>query len=128
MTTSTSTTRPAQDTGPWTVRGLIATHKAAALVVTGLCALMVATIALAALGSKGGAVSDDTTCAQWGSTNQDRQTAYARLYVREHGPVSRRWGAAPMGVINAINAGCAQAFGVDVSDSATVVQAISRNF
>jgi hypothetical protein len=33
-----------------------------------------------------------------------------------------------MGVINAINAGCAQAFGEDVSDSVTVVQAISRNF
>jgi hypothetical protein len=31
-------------------------------------------------------------------------------------------------VINAINAGCTQAFGENVSDSATVVQAIARTF
>jgi hypothetical protein len=33
-----------------------------------------------------------------------------------------------VGVINAINAGCYQAFGEDVSDTATVVQAVSRDF
>ena len=31
-------------------------------------------------------------------------------------------------MINAINAGCYQAFGEDVSDTATVVQAIARSF
>jgi hypothetical protein len=107
---------------------MIATHKTAALVVAGLCAVVVAMIALAVLGSKAGAVTDATTCSQWGSANQDQQAAYAGLYVKEHGPVSPRWGPAPTGVINAINAGCAQAFGEDVSDSVTVVQAISRNF
>lgn len=128
MSTSPSTTRPATDVWPGPVRGLIARHKLAALAAAGLCAVTVATIALAALGSKAGAVSDTTTCTQWGSANQNRQIAYARLYVREHGAVSPRWGPAPAGVINAINAGCAQAFGEDVSDSATVVQAISRTF
>jgi len=120
--------QPAQDAGPWTIRGLIATHKTAALVVAGLCAVMVAMIAVAVLGAKAGAVTDSTTCEQWGSANQNRQDAYATLYVREHGPVSPRWGPAPVGVINAINAGCAQAFGEDVDDSVNVVQAISRNF
>jgi hypothetical protein len=88
----------------------------------------VAVAAMVLLGPKAGAVTDKTTCAQWGSTNVDRQAAYARLYLEEHGPVSPRWGPAPVGVINAINAGCYQAFGEDVSDTATVVQAVSRDF
>lgn len=89
---------------------------------------MVAYLALIALGPKAGAVSDTTTCAQWGSTNVTRQDAYARLYITEHGGVSPRWGPAPVGVINAINAGCYQAYGEGVSDTATVVRAISRDF
>jgi hypothetical protein len=112
----------------WTIRGLIAGHRAVALVILAVIALMVAMILVAALGARGGSVSDATTCTQWGSANVNQQNAYARLYVNEHGPVSPRWGPPPRGVINAINAGCAQAFGEDVSDSATVVQAISRNF
>jgi hypothetical protein len=110
------------------VRGLIASHKAASLVIAALFALTVAVLALTALGPKAGAVTDSTTCAQWGSTNVNGQNAYARLYVREHGGVAPGWGPAPTGVINAINAGCYQAFGEDVSDTATVVQAISRRF
>ena len=83
---------------------------------------------MTALGAKAGAISDSTTCAQWGSANVNRQDAYARLYVREHGPVAARWGPAPTGVINAINAGCYQAFGEGVDDSTNVVHAISRQF
>lgn len=121
-------TDTAPDFTPWTIRGLIASHKAASLVIAALCAVTVAALALVALGAKAGAATDSTTCAQWGSTNVNRQDAYARLYVREHGPVSRDWGPAPTGVINAINAGCYEAFGEDVSDTTTVIQAISRNF
>jgi hypothetical protein len=98
------------------------------LVIGALCAVTVAVLALVAFGPKAGAVTDSTTCAQWGSTNVNRQDAYATLYVSEHGPVSRAWGPAPTGVINAINAGCYQAFGEDVSDTTTLVQAISRDF
>jgi hypothetical protein len=119
--------QPAQDGGPGTIRGLIASHKVAALGLAAAFVVMVALIAVAALGAKAGAVTDATTCAQWGSANVDRQNAYARLYLREHGPIPG-WGGAPASVIDAINAGCDQAFGEDVSDSATVVQAISRNF
>jgi len=121
-------TRTAPDVAPWTIRGLIASHKVASLVIAALCVVIVASFVLIALGPRAGAVTDSTTCAQWGSTNVNEQDAYARLYVREHGPVSPRWGPAPTGVINAINAGCYQAFGEDVSDTATVVQAISRSF
>ena len=110
------------------MRGLIASHKVASLVIAALCAVTVAVVLLVALGPKAGAVTDSTTCAQWGSTNVNAQEAYASLYIREHGPVSSSWGPARQGVINAINAGCYEAFGEDVSDTATLVQAISRSF
>lgn len=128
VSTSPLATHTASDIAPWSVRGLIASHKAASSLIAVMCVVIVAYFALIALGPKAGAVSDRTTCAQWGSTNVVRQGAYARLYVTEHGSVSLRWGPAPVGVINAINAGCYQAFGEDVSDTTTVVQAISRAF
>jgi hypothetical protein len=128
MSTDPLATLSPTDHAPWTTRGLIASHKSAALIIVALGVLAVGVLSLVVLGPKAGAVTDSTTCAQWGSTNVNRQNAYARLYVSEHGPVSRSWGAAPTGVINAINAGCYEAFGEDVSDTATVVQAISRDF
>jgi hypothetical protein len=128
MSSGPSATQTAAQFAPWTLRGLIASHKLASLVIAALCVSTVAIFVLVALGPKGGAVSDSTTCAQWGSTNVTAQDAYARLYVKEHGSVSPRWGPAPTGVVNAINAGCYQAFGEDVSDTATVTQAISRSF
>jgi hypothetical protein len=113
---------------PWTVRGLVASHKVASLVIAALCASTLGVLLLVALGPKAGTVSDRTTCAQWGSTNVNGQEAYARLYVKEHGSVAAGWGSPPQGVINAINAGCYQAFGEGVDDQATVIQAISRDF
>jgi hypothetical protein len=128
VSTSPSATPTAADGAQWTLPGLIASHKAAALAVAAVCAVSVAAFVLTALGPTAGAVTDSTTCAQWSSTNVNEQNAYASVYLREHGPVSPRWGPAPAGVINAINAGCYQAFGEDVSDTATVVQAIARSF
>lgn len=128
MSTSPLATQSATASAPWTVRGLIASHKVASLVIALLLVGTLAIFTLIAVGPKGGAVSDATTCEQWGSTNVNRQDAYASLYVKEHGPVAPGWGPAPQGVINAINAGCYQAFGEDVGDRATVVQAVKRTF
>jgi hypothetical protein len=127
MGTTVSTRQPGQDIELWTIRGLIAKHKAAALIVAALCAVLLVTIVLVAVGSKAGAVTDTTTCSQWGSADQDQQTAYAELYVKEHGAVPR-YGSSPAAVINAINFGCGVAFGDGVGDTATVVQAIWGNF
>jgi hypothetical protein len=128
MSTSSSTRQPGEGYELWSIRGLIAKHKVASLVVAAVCVFTVAIFAMTALGAKAGAVTDRTTCDQWGSTNVNGQNAYARLYISEHGPVSSRWGPGTVGVINAINAGCYQAFGEDVDNTATVVQAISRTF
>lgn len=110
------------------MRGLVASHKRASLLIAGLFAIAIAYLAIIALGPTAGAVTDRTTCEQWASANINRQDAYARQYVSEHGGVSPRWGPAPTGVINAINAGCYQAWGEDVAETTTVVQAISRQF
>jgi hypothetical protein len=59
--------------------------------------------------------------------NQDKQAAYAGLYVREHGPLGNGGTSAAI-VIAAINRGCNQAYTNDVSDTATVVQAIRGTF
>ena len=112
----------------WTVRGLFAKYRKASLVATGVLLAMVVSLVLAvALGSNAGAVTDTTTCTQWGSMTQDRQTTYAELNVREHGPVAQ-YGSSPVAVIDAINVGCGLAYGDDVSDTTTVVQAINRTF
>lgn len=102
-------------------------HKWVAIGAVGVVALLAAMVALAAFGPKGGAVSDATTCDQWSSANQARQSAYARLYIREHGK-SGAAGISPASVITAINNGCMKAFSEDVDESVNVVQAISGNF
>jgi hypothetical protein len=128
MSTSAPKRRPpVPGTEQWTIRGLVSTHPTAALVAAGLIAILVGTFLFVALGAKAGAVTDGTTCTQWGSANDTRQTAYAELYVREHGPVPR-WGSSPAEVIAAINTGCDVAYGDDVADQATVVQAIRGTF
>ncbi len=125
MSSSASATRTGVE--QWTVRSLIARHKAAALGAAAVCAVIVAMALVAALGAKAGPVTDTTTCTGWGSANQRQQNAYARLYVSEHGAVPGG-GTSPASVITAINDGCGKAFGEDVSDSTTVAQAISGNF
>jgi hypothetical protein len=123
----TASTRAAKDEELWTVRALLVRHKLAAAGLAAVIAVMLAMILVAVLGSKGGAVSDSTTCSQWSSANESRQAAYARLYVREHGQLPSG-DTSPAGVIGAINKGCNLAFGEDVSDTVTVVQAISGRF
>ena len=111
----------------WTLRGLIARHRLAAAVTGAALAVMLAMILVAVFGAKAGAVTDATTCTQWGSANQGKQTAYARLYLREHGSLPSGSNS-PASVIAAVNTGCDQAYSDDVSDNATVLQAISGNF
>lgn len=128
MVTSSSTPSFQADSSgqPWTVRGLIAAHKPVALAAVAVCAVMVAMFLVGVLGPKAGAVTDATTCSQWGSAHWSQQTAYARLYVREHGAVDGQ--ASPMAIITTINDECMVAYGEDVDDTTSVVQAISGNF
>lgn len=125
-TSNTSTYQPGGSGQQWTVRGLIAAHKLIALAAAAVCAVTVAMFLVGLLGPKAGAVTDATTCSQWGSANWNQETAYARLYVEEHGAIDGQ--TSPMAIINTINNECMVAFGEDVDDTTSVVQAISGNF
>ncbi|HZO77626.1 MAG TPA: hypothetical protein VFB39_06245 [Solirubrobacteraceae bacterium] len=124
---STGASAAAAKDSEFSVRSLLMRHKLFALGLAAAVALMLAMILVAVLGPKGGAVTDSTTCTQWGSANQALQAAYGRLYLKEHGPLPGG-GSSPSKVIAAINNGCTQAYGDDVSDTATVRQAISGGF
>ncbi len=111
----------------WAIRGLIRRHWVATLGVAAVLAFMVAMFVVAVLNGPAGAVSDSSSCSQWGNANQNQQAAYAKLYLREHGSLSGGR-SSPASVITAINDGCTEAYGEDVSDTTSVVQAIKGDF
>jgi hypothetical protein len=127
LAASSTSAFPAGGSGQsWSLRGLIAAHKLLALAVAATFALMVAMLLFAVLGPKAGAVTDATTCSQWGAADWNQQTAYARRYVQEHGPINGQ--TSPMAIINLINNECMVAYGEDVDDTTSIVQAMSGNF
>ncbi|MGN6171057.1 MAG: hypothetical protein ACTHQQ_23230 [Solirubrobacteraceae bacterium] len=124
---STGASTAAAKDGEFSTFRALTRHKFVALGLAAVIAVMLSMVLVAVFGPKAGAVSDSTTCTEWGSANQGRQAAYAKLYVKEHGPL-RGGGRTPSKVIAAINNGCTQAYGEDVSDTVTVTQAIAGNF
>jgi hypothetical protein len=127
MSTSASSTPPASGADIPPLRELIVRYKFASLCAAGVIAIVLAMVLFAVFGAKAGAVTDSTTCTQWGSANVNRQNAYAQLYVNEHGPLKGGVTDA-QSVINAINDGCEEAYGDDVSDNTTIIQAIDGTF
>jgi tetrahydromethanopterin S-methyltransferase subunit F len=107
----------------WNTRALVAKHKVAALVAGVLLALLLVIVVGGLLTSRPVTVSDSTTCTSWGSTSDTDQLAYARLYVREHGPLAGGV-TDPAQVVAAINNGCGEAYVNDVEDNVNVVQAL----
>ena len=106
---------------------LIARHRWVALGTLLIVVLLLAMLLLAVLGPKAGAVTDATSCAQWGSTNQTRQADYARGYVRRHGPLSGG-ATSVVAVEGAINTGCMSAYGSGEEDTVSVLQSIRKQY
>jgi hypothetical protein len=106
---------------------LIARHKAASLAVLALLVAFVAVLVPEVVGAGSWKVSDATACSTWGAANQGQQAAYARLYVREHGPLSNGATSASS-IVTAINNGCTAAYGYDEADSVNVLQAIKGRY
>jgi hypothetical protein len=102
---------------------LIAAHKGGFFVALALVVVLVAMFLVAVLGPQGVTVTSSTSCSSWGSASQLQQQAYARLYLREHGPGSRG-GSNVASVVAGINSGCMTAYTNDVEDTVSVVQAI----
>lgn len=123
MTEMSSAQGADQDHG-WRARDLMGTNRALSIGVLALLVAMAAAILVGLLGAGTTTVSDATPCTGWSNANQAKQNAYARLYVREHGPLPS--GASdPASVTAAINKGCEQAYVSDVEDTVNVVQAIT---
>ena len=126
VASGTSANRPGGAEEQWTVRGVIAGHKLIALGAAVSCALLVAMLLFAVLGPKAGAVTDATTCSDWGSATWSQQTAFARRYVYEQGPVAGH--ITSTDIINLITNECLVASGEDVDDTTTIVQAMTGKF
>jgi hypothetical protein len=118
---------PPKDAELWTIRALVARHKLAAWVAAAAVAVLLSMTLVAVFGAKAGAVSDSTTCTTWGSANQQQQNTYAKLYLREHGSLPNGK-TSPASVVAAINTACTQAYTDDVSDTTSVIQALSGQF
>jgi hypothetical protein len=103
---------------------LMADNKGLAMGALALLVVMLALFVVEFVGPRAGPVRDSTSCSQWSSANQAQQSAYAGLYVKEHGSLPS--GASDAASVEAaINNGCMQAFGSDVADTVTVVRAIA---
>lgn len=119
--------RPGQGGERLSLLALMAKHKGLSIAALAVVLVMMAVFVLDALGPGAGPVSDTTTCSAWSSANQAQQSAYAALYVKEHGTLAS--GASDAASVEAaINDGCMQAFGSDVADTVNMVQAINHQF
>lgn len=106
---------------------LVSRYRWFALASLAVVVIIVVMLLVAVLGPKAGAVTDATSCSQWGSTNQTKQAAYARQYVRQHGPLSD--GATSVAAVEAaINNGCMAAFASDEEDTVTVLKSIRKQY
>jgi len=126
VTSGSSAYRPGGTDQKLTLRGVVATHKLLALAVAASCALLLAMLLFAVLGPKAGAVTDATTCSDWGNATWNQQTAFAQRYAHEHGPVAGH--ITSTDIINLITNECLLASGEDVDDTTTIVQAMTGNF
>lgn len=109
------------------LRSLVSRYRWFALATLAVMVILVAMLLVAVLGPKAGAVTDSTSCSQWGSASQSKQAAYARAYVREHGSLSS--GASTVSAVeSAINNGCMAAYASDEEDSVSVLQSIRKQY
>jgi hypothetical protein len=121
-------TAPAGQMGvDWTLRSLVIRHKRFSVGVLAVILVMLAVFVATVVGPGAGAVSDSTSCSEWGSANQAQQRAYGALYVKEHGPL-RDGARNPASVEASVNTGCMQAFDNDVADDINVYQAINNQY
>lgn len=132
MTSTSASTQGAPPPGPGdeapSLRAFIARNKRLSIsAITVVVALLAAVVILGVAGSGAWHVRDSTSCSGWSSANQSQQTAYARLYVNEHGALPS--GASDLASVKAtIDNGCLSAFGYDEADTVNVVQAIKGQY
>jgi hypothetical protein len=111
-----------------TLRTISRRHKTATVATIAIVVVFVGVMAAAALPSaRAGALKDSSTCSAWTAASQAQQTAYAHLYITEHGSnVSGALGAAS--VVSAVNSACNHAAYLGEADDISVVGALNHAF
>jgi hypothetical protein len=110
------------------VRTIVRRHKAAtAGAIAVVLVLLGAMVAAALPSAKAGALTDSSTCSAWSSATQAQRSAYAHLYITEHGSsVSGGLGAA--NVESTINGDCNHAAYLGEADDISIVAALNHAF
>ncbi|HTP18087.1 MAG TPA: hypothetical protein VMJ65_00695 [Solirubrobacteraceae bacterium] len=110
------------------LKAIILRHKAASAAAFTIVIVLIGVMAAAALpNAKGGALSDSSTCSAWSSATRAQQSAYAHLYVTEHG--SHVSGAlTPASVESATDSACSHAAYLGEADDVSIVAALNRAF
>jgi hypothetical protein len=106
---------------------LLRRNRVLSLALLAVLALFVAIILPEVIGAGSVKITDSTPCSTWGASSQLKQDAYARLYVKQHGPL-RGGATSPASVVTAVNTGCTAAFGYDEADNIDVLQAIKGQY
>jgi membrane-associated PAP2 superfamily phosphatase len=100
-------------------------HKRLSIGLLAVVVVFVALVLPAILGP--GRLSDSSSCSTWDSADHAGQVAYARLFLREHGPLFSG-ATTPQGVVSAITGGCAAAAVNNEADTVSVIQAIEGRY
>jgi hypothetical protein len=105
---------------------VILRHKAASAGGIAFLLVVIAVFAATAL-SSGGALSDSSSCSQWGAASPSQQAAYSRLYDREY--VAAPSQAGDVGSIeSAITQDCTKAAYLGESDDVSVIAAVKHQY
>ncbi len=113
---------------PPTLRGLIRGHRRiSALVVAVLVLVVGLAVTLTVVGShqRPAALTDASTCTQWSAAVPAQQSAYAQLYITEHGGAGFLSATA---LRSTIHQDCVRAAYLGESDDLSLVGAIDHAF
>lgn len=110
------------------VRTIVRRHKAATAGAIAVVLVLIGVMVAAALPSaKAGALSDSSTCSAWSSATSAQQTAYARLYITQHGS-SVSGGLGTRDVESTITGDCNHAAYLGEADDVSIVAALNHAF
>lgn len=110
------------------ITGLIRAHKQVSAIVAMLLAAMIAiTVGTALAGPSRAALSDSTSCSQWGAASASQQLGYAELYLHEH-PAALTVPPMAAGIRATVSQDCAHAAYLGESDEITVLAALEHAF
>jgi hypothetical protein len=112
----------------WTLTSVMLRHKRASGGAIAFLLVLVALTVVTTVASPGReALSDSATCSEWGAATAAQKIAYARVYLKEYGPLAN---AAPDSdaVETVINNACIRASYLGEADDLSVIAGVRHAF